>query len=807
MRKTTFLALFLLLNFYLNAQVDSLPSDFPAINILTNSKPSPGIIMFPSSGKGFGNFLTFLDNSGKVIKFKRLSSNASNFSLQSNGLILYNQSSKGYFKAYSEAKIFVADTALSVIDSITNVDGYMPSPHCSMILPNGNYLYTSFEARDVDMSLVVPEGNPNAVVAGAVLVELDANKNPIFIWNSWDYIPIEDTYQPINDFLNPTTLYSNFNSVDVDYDGNYILCNRLLSELTKIDRTTGNILWRMGGKHNQYKFVNETYKEDGVYFSMQHDIRLLPNGNISILDNGEQFDPRWSRAVEYKIDEETLTATKVWEFRPNPKIFAASAGSSQRLGNGNTIIGWGNTNAVVPKRDITEVDQNGNIVFEMALPANNITFKALKFPYPLIQPLAEVSLIKLAASETYVFDTDNQKTGVSLNFQHIEGEELTKNTLKVAKYNFAPVYPKFTTHTPYVLPYRYWFEYSNIDTFFVEIRFKVDDLALMKKPEQFAIFFRDTIGKGYFEPLETIYERNTKELIVHTNKMGEFIFGRMETYPKPLAPNLISPSNGEVLNKNEFVKFNWHPRGYFTSSKIIIAEDESFVKIVKADSNLKSTNYLLNDLESDKKYYWKTAVKNDFEYGEWSEPYQFVLSDGFLSINYPIGGETFVADTIRKFINWTKNINDAVKIELLRNGESVYNIVDSLVSYTGAYAWIIPSYIPNDTTYKIKITSLKDPTIETISKDNFSIIKGNSIINESILKTFIISPNPASEYIEIPSTLIEMKEVLIYNTLGDCVKSVRVKNFSGSHRVDVSFLPKGVYFVRSGAITGMFVKI
>lgn len=814
MRNATFLVIILFaINIAIKAQVDSLPSDFPQINILTNNNPAPGLIMFPSSGKGFGNFLTFMDNSGQVIKYKRLSSNASNFSLQSNGLILFNQSSKGFFKAYSEAKIFVTDTALNVIDSIISGNGYKPSPHSSVILPNGNYLYTSFEARDVDMSQVVAEGNPNAVVAGAVLVELDVNKKPVFIWNSWDYIPISDTYQPINDFLNLTTLYSNFNSVDLDFDGNYILCNRLLSELTKIDRKTGNIIWRMGGKHNQFKFVNEAYKEDGLYFSMQHDIRLLPNGNITIFDNGEQFNPQSSRAVEYEIDEESLSAKKVWEYRPNPKIFTPSAGSSQKLDNGNTIMGWGNTNAVSPKRDITEIDQNGNIVFEMALPANNITFKALKFPYPLIQASAIVSRQELYPSNTYVFDKDNQKTGVTFIYKHIEGSLSMYNTLKITKFNFAPVYPKFTIPTPYVLPYRYWFEYSNIDTFYAEIRFKLNDLVLMKKPEQFKIFVRDTIGKGYFTPLNTTYDKGKNELIVFTSKMGEFIFGKIEEQPKPLAPNLVSPIQGKVLNKNKPVKFNWNPRGYFSSSKIVIAENKDFSKIIKADSNLKTSNYVINKLESDKTYYWKVAVKNDFEYGDWSETYEFILKDEYLNIKFPNGGETFVADSVRKFINWTMNIVDPVKIELLRNNQSILSIIDTLVSFTGAFAWVIPASVPNDSTYKIKVSSLKDPKISTISKENFSIIKANSINPPKIDNLFVISPNPAKDYIEISLENVILSQaknpIQIYNTYGDCVIDLTPTPFLKGEwlRINISHLPIGVYYLRIGKETSMFVKM
>src|SRR5690606_12141524 len=132
------------------------------------------------------------------------------------------------------------------------------------------------------------------------------------------------------------TLYSNFNSVAVDPDGNYMICNRLLSEITKVDRNTGEIIWRLGGKHNQFTFIDENQNNAPIYFSMQHDIRILPNGNLTIFDNGDQHDPRYSRGVEYEIDEVNKTAKMVWEYVAPVDVFSQSNGSLQRLPNGNT---------------------------------------------------------------------------------------------------------------------------------------------------------------------------------------------------------------------------------------------------------------------------------------------------------------------------------------------------------------------------------------------------------------------------------------------------------------------------------------
>ncbi len=78
-----------------------------------------------------------------------------------------------------------------------------------------------------------------------------------------------------------------------------------------------------------------------------------------------------------------------------------------------------------------------------------------------------------------------------------------------------------------------------------------------------------------------------------------------------------------------------------------------------------------------------------------------------------------------------------------------------------------------------------------------------------------IYPNPASEYIEISVDINptvnrrvdEGSEIKIYNTLGECVMTVETRHAVSLRRVDVSLLPKGVYYIRIGNQTQMFVKV
>ena len=69
--------------------------------------------------------------------------------------------------------------------------------------------------------------------------------------------------------------YFHVNSVDVDSDGNFLVSSRNTSTIYKIDRATGKIIWRLGGKKSDFKLG------PGVRFDWQHCARWQPDGTCS----------------------------------------------------------------------------------------------------------------------------------------------------------------------------------------------------------------------------------------------------------------------------------------------------------------------------------------------------------------------------------------------------------------------------------------------------------------------------------------------------------------------------------------------
>ena len=69
------------------------------------------------------------------------------------------------------------------------------------------------------------------------------------------------------------------NAIERDVDDNLILSMRAANLAVKIDHTTGNVIWKLGGNASDFAFTND------AGFTGQQDVRVLDNGNLSIFDN------------------------------------------------------------------------------------------------------------------------------------------------------------------------------------------------------------------------------------------------------------------------------------------------------------------------------------------------------------------------------------------------------------------------------------------------------------------------------------------------------------------------------------------
>ena len=336
---------------------NSLLASLPTMIVNKINSPAPGYLFL-----GLKPYLMIVDNEGTPIFYRNINGGMYDFKLQPNGELTYFL----YPKAY-----YALDSSYNIIHQYTTSDGYTTNEHELRILPNGNYYLFGRRNVTMNMDTIVTGGNPNATIIDGALQEFDSTGNLIFEWDALAHYKITDVDNHI-DLTQATIDFAHFNAIAFDTDGNPIVSARNLDEITKIDRNTGNIIWRWGGKNNQFKFINDT-----LGFSRQHDIRLFSNGNFSIFDNGVYHSTPVTSAAEFKLDEVNKTATLVSRYYHNPEIFAVDEGSVQELPNGDRFISWG----PVWKPAVTEIHSDNSVAYELSYSSFQNKYRAFRFQW------------------------------------------------------------------------------------------------------------------------------------------------------------------------------------------------------------------------------------------------------------------------------------------------------------------------------------------------------------------------------------------------------------------------------------------
>jgi hypothetical protein len=241
-------------------------------------------------------------------------------------------------------------------------------------------------------------GSKYSRVLDAVIQEIEIESGRVlFEWHSLDEIEPAESYigapaDPDDEFD-----YVHQNSIGFAPDGNLLMNARHTFAVYKIDRQTGELIWRLNGKRSDFEVA------DDARFRFQHDARMWAPGELTLFDNAsvsDDDDPTVdSRGLVIALDEEAMTATLTQAYIHPEGVLATSQGNMQTLPNGNRFVGWGSAPV------FSEFSAEGELIFNGMFPEGGSSYRAYRMPWvgqPVEPPAVTVEASGSGAATVYV---------------------------------------------------------------------------------------------------------------------------------------------------------------------------------------------------------------------------------------------------------------------------------------------------------------------------------------------------------------------------------------------------------------------
>lgn len=282
------------------------------------------------------------------------------------------------------------DSSYNVLKEVRAGHHRLIDKHEGQVINDGrSALFQIYHPVPRDLSEVGGDAQHQWIV-DAQFQEVDVGTGKVlFEWRSLDHVPpthsnISLTSGQAGDGSDSSEAWDYFhiNSVDKDSERSpsYLISARDVNSIYKINGTTGEIIWRLGGRNinNDFEHLDEE-----VAFSYQHHARFHgfdAEGRelVSVYDNsahgtetdsGSQVrDAPTSSGKIIALDHSKKTASTVKAFYPPFGLLSKSQGSTHLINGtkGNVLVNWGSEGA------ITEYSWDGKILFHAFLDSGDL---------------------------------------------------------------------------------------------------------------------------------------------------------------------------------------------------------------------------------------------------------------------------------------------------------------------------------------------------------------------------------------------------------------------------------------------------
>lgn len=266
---------------------------------------------------------------------------------------------------FGQGEGVILDSSYREVARVRAGNGRQMDLHEFVLTRRGTALFTCYpETVRADLSSV--GGPSDGAALEAIIQEVDVHSGRVlFEWRSLDHIPVTESYQSPGDPYD----YLHANSIDVTSDGNLLISARHTWALYKLDRRTGQVIWRLGGKRSDFQMGS------GSRFAWQHDARAISDGQITVFDDGagpHQTESQ-SRGIVLEADAAGKTVRLARSYRHPRPLLAEALGSVQMLPDGRVLVGWGS------QPYASEFAADGRLLTDVALGSGHDSYRVSRY--------------------------------------------------------------------------------------------------------------------------------------------------------------------------------------------------------------------------------------------------------------------------------------------------------------------------------------------------------------------------------------------------------------------------------------------
>ena len=313
---------------------------------------------------------------------------------------------------FGQGEGVLLDGSYREVARVRAANGLQMDLHEFTLTPQGTAIFTcSPPLQNADLSAV--GGPANGQIYSPIFQEVDVRTGRLLLeWRGLDHIPLTDSYLPVSEPFD----YLHINSIAVDSDNNLLVSARHTWAIYKVNRQTGQVMWRLGGKSSDFHVDKE------AVFAWQHDAQRPAKGIISVFDNGSQgtinTETR-SRGLVLQVDESARTAKLVQEYRHPKPMLAVAMGSVQVLPSGKVFVGWGT------EPYVSSFNGDGSLLADAQMLSGYKSYRAYKMPWKGI-PDSTPDLTATRSTETgqtTLYVSWNGATDVASHWQVHAGQD------------------------------------------------------------------------------------------------------------------------------------------------------------------------------------------------------------------------------------------------------------------------------------------------------------------------------------------------------------------------------------------------